>query len=196
MKPTSWLLGGIGLLSAVGGVLLFQQQANQLGQAAAAIKPASTDSQRVQASAALFAQQLNDADGKAQALAQWRGRPLVVNFWAPWCAPCVKEMPVLVKLQQDFAAKNLQVIGIGMDNPTAIAEFRQQHKISFPLLVGGVEASELARGLGNQAGALPFTVVIDKDGKVLKTYTGLLHFEQFYTELQIFFGGLAAAGKS
>ena len=129
----------------------------------------------------LYAQTLPDAAGKKQALAQWKGKPLVVNFWAPWCAPCVQEMPELSAL----AAANgkAQVIGIGIDSPTNIAEFANKYKISYPLYVAGMSGTDLSREFGNTAGGLPFTVLIGADGQVKKTYLGRLKFDQLERDL-------------
>ncbi len=133
--------------------------------------------------AALFGQTLKDVGGKEQALAQWKGKTLVVNFWAPWCAPCVEEMPELSTLAADSAAKNIQVLGIGIDSPTNIAEFAAKFKIAYPLYVAGMSGTDLARQFGNAGGGLPFTVLIGPDGQVRKTYLGRLKFSALRTDL-------------
>jgi len=146
------------------------------GSAAAAREPAGPVE-------TLFAQTLADDKGVQQALAQWRGKPLLVNFWAPWCAPCVQEMPELSRLHTDGKYKDLQVIGIGIDTPTNITEFNQKFKIAFPLLVGGTSGTELSRTLGNAQGGLPFTVLIGADGQVRKGYLGRLNFDKLAQDL-------------
>jgi thiol-disulfide isomerase/thioredoxin len=133
--------------------------------------------------AALYAQSLNDAAGTPHALSEWKGKALVVNFWAPWCAPCVKEMPELAALALDSAAKNINVIGIGIDSPTNIAEFAARVKVSYPLYVAGMSGTELSRGFGNTSGSLPYTVLIGADGKVKKTYLGQLKFDKLKEDL-------------
>jgi thiol-disulfide isomerase/thioredoxin len=132
---------------------------------------------------ALFAQTLPDAAGATHALAQWKGKVLLVNFWAPWCAPCVQEMPELSALQREQAGKNLQIIGIGIDSPANIAEFAGKFKIAYPLYVAGMDGSELSRQFGNTAGGLPYTVLIGADGQLKKTYLGRLKFEQLRADL-------------
>jgi len=132
---------------------------------------------------ALFAQSMNDASGANHSLSRWKGRALVVNFWAPWCAPCVQEMPELDQLAIASAANNINVIGIGIDSPANIAQFATRLKISYPLYVAGMSGTELARQFGNTAGGLPYTVLIGADGQVKKTYLGKLKFEELKADL-------------
>ncbi|MGN6388162.1 MAG: TlpA family protein disulfide reductase [Burkholderiaceae bacterium] len=123
----------------------------------------------------LFSQTLPDASGASQPLSRWRGRLLVVNFWATWCPPCVAEMPDLEALQQSLATSNLQVIGIGIDSPSNIRDFAQKHHITYPLYVAGMEGTRLVREMGDENGGLPFTVVVDPEGRVIKTHLGKLN---------------------
>jgi len=132
---------------------------------------------------ALLARTMPDAQGTQQPLAQWKGKPLLVNFWATWCGPCVKEMPELSALQASGKYGKLQVIGIGIDSPTNIAEFTRKFQIAYPLYVDGVGGTELSRQFGNAQGGLPFTVLIGADGQVKKTYLGLLKFDQLHRDL-------------
>ena len=131
----------------------------------------------------LTALSLNDAQGKLQKLSQWQGKFLLVNFWATWCAPCVQEMPELSELQKDLSRSNIQFIGLGIDSPNNIAEFAQKYQISYPLFAAGMEGTELSRQLGNQAGGLPFTVLISPDGTLLKSYLGRLNSVQLRSDI-------------
>ncbi|MES2151357.1 MAG: TlpA disulfide reductase family protein [Pseudomonadota bacterium] len=131
----------------------------------------------------LFAQAMNDSGGVRQALSQWKGQALVVNFWAPWCGPCVQEMPELDQLAVALAGKKIKVIGIGIDSPTNIREFAAKVKVSYPLYVAGMSGTELSRQFGNAAGGLPYTVLIGADGQVRKTYLGRLKFEQLKADI-------------
>jgi thiol-disulfide isomerase/thioredoxin len=131
----------------------------------------------------LYTQSFNDAAGKAQALSQWQGKPLLVNFWAPWCAPCVREMPELDALAKELKARQVNVIGIGIDTPANIAQFAQKLKISYPLYVAGMSGTDIAREFGNEAGGLPYTVLIGADGQVKKTYLGQIKFDQLRADL-------------
>ncbi|MBB3120534.1 TlpA family protein disulfide reductase [Pseudoduganella violacea] len=132
---------------------------------------------------ALFSQTMADAAGSQQALSQWKGKTLVVNFWAPWCGPCVQEMPELSELQTASSGKNLQIIGIGIDSPANIAEFAKKFHIAYPVYVAGIGGTELSRQFGNQQGGLPYTVLIGPDGEVKKTYLGRLKFDQLRADL-------------
>lgn len=131
----------------------------------------------------LFASTLPDPQGRDQPLARWKGRPLVVNFWATWCAPCVEEMPELDQLAKDSAKKNINIIGIGIDSAANVAQFAEKFKISYPLYVSGLRGTELAREFGNASGGLPYTVLIGPDGQVRKTYLGRLKFDELKADL-------------
>ncbi|MCA1247177.1 TlpA disulfide reductase family protein [Massilia sp. MS-15] len=145
------------------------------GAAAGAKPPVAVDK--------LFAQSLNDLQGKPEALARWRGKPLVVNFWATWCAPCVQEMPELSELAGSDGGKTFNVIGIGIDSPSNMQAFAAKLKIAYPLYVGGMGGTELSRAFGNSAGGLPYTVLIGADGQVRKTYLGKLKFDELRADL-------------
>lgn len=135
------------------------------------------------ASTNLYAQTLNDLSGKPQSLAQWKGKALLVNFWATWCGPCVQEMPELSALANEENGKRFNVIGLGIDSPTAMSEFAAKHNIKYPLYVGGMGGTELSRDFGNTNGGLPFTVLIGADGQVRKTYLGKLKFDELRADL-------------
>lgn len=133
--------------------------------------------------ATLMQSRLPDAGGQLRQLSDWKGKILLVNFWAPWCPPCVEEMPELAALQNEMAAKNLQIVGIGIDSPSNIKQFAEKHQVSYPLLVAGMQGTELSREMGNQAGGLPFTVLLDPTGQVRKTYLGRLNIAQLRSDL-------------
>ena len=122
--------------------------------------------------AQMFAQTYPNADGKPQPMAQWKGRVLVVNFWATWCPPCVEEMPDLQKIRDEYRARGVEIVGIGIDNEAKIRAFRDQYRLTLPLLVAGFEGSSLAQALGNKAGALPYTALVDRSGHVVQRKLG------------------------
>lgn len=115
---------------------------------------------------------LRDVAGRPQTLAPYKGRILVVNFWASWCGPCVAEMPELVRLHDTYARKGIQFVGIGVDSQQNVQTFLKKIPVDYPILISGFGGADLARSLGNSAGALPFTVVIDANGVVRSTKLG------------------------
>jgi thiol-disulfide isomerase/thioredoxin len=117
---------------------------------------------------------LADLDGTPQRLAQWRGKVLVVNFWATWCAPCREEIPLLIKLQAKYRERGLQLVGIAIDQPDKVRPYAKEMGMNFPILIGGVDAIDLTKALGNRAGVLPFTVVLGRDGKVASREVGIV----------------------
>jgi thiol-disulfide isomerase/thioredoxin len=130
--------------------------------------------QKAPAATALFAQSFNDAEGLMQPISQWQGDLLVVNFWATWCAPCIEEMPDLQKVQAEYATRGVTVVGVAIDNAAAVRRFRDEQNIRLPLLIAGAAGTELARQLGNPMGALPYTVLVDRSGRVVQSKLGRL----------------------
>jgi thiol-disulfide isomerase/thioredoxin len=112
------------------------------------------------------------AAGTSQPLAAFKGKPVVVNFWASWCGPCVKEMPALSALQRDYQKKGITFIGLGVDSEKNINDFLKRVPVDYPVYVAGFGGADLARNFGNNAGGLPFTVVIDAKGTVRTTKLG------------------------
>jgi thiol-disulfide isomerase/thioredoxin len=147
-----------------------------LAAGAAHAAPAATADPRA---SLLLAQTMSDAKGRAQALGQWKGKLLVVNFWATWCGPCVKEMPELSAL----ASKGVQVLGVAIDTAENVAPFSARYAIDYPLYVAGAGGASLLEALGDRAGSLPFTLLIGRDGKVRKTYLGRLNMAQLRKDL-------------
>jgi thiol-disulfide isomerase/thioredoxin len=150
----------------------------------AALLAAHVHAAPVTDAADLYATSLPDVKNQNQPLAQWKGKVLLVNFWATWCHPCVQEMPALSDLQIKGKVPNLQIIGIGIDTPDAIGQFSAKYKISYPLYIGGVGASELMRKYGDAAGGLPFSLLIGADGQVKKTYMGELKIDQVKKDIK------------
>jgi len=121
---------------------------------------------------ALFAATFPDETGQPQALKKYAGKIVVLNFWATWCAPCREEMPELSKLHSTYQHQNVVVLGLAVDDVTAISDFVKETKVSYPLLAADMQGMEIATHLGNNKGVLPYTVIIKTDGSVAKTYFG------------------------
>ncbi len=110
--------------------------------------------------------------GPELAMTAFRGRPLLLNFWATWCPPCVEEMPLLDSFFREQSAKGWQVLGLAIDQPSAVRAFLQRLPVTFPIGLAGLEGTELTRELGNLAGGLPYTVVFDAKGGIRQRRMG------------------------
>jgi thiol-disulfide isomerase/thioredoxin len=117
---------------------------------------------------------LPDLQGHTRISTEWLGQVLVVNFWATWCPPCRREMPLFVDLQERFGTRGLQFVGIAIDEPQPVKKFAESIGVNYPILLGETEAISLSQSLGNRFGSLPFTVVFDRSGKRVFVQTGEL----------------------
>jgi len=156
-----WVLIVGAALAALGAGLYFGQEQR-------------TEAPVSEAAIGLMGLALPDPTGKEQRMDQWKGKVLVVNFWATWCAPCREEMPEFIKAQKEFGSKGLQFVGIAVDQADKVAQFEKEIGVNYPSLVGGFGAMELSRALGNKLMALPFTVIVDRKGAIVHTQLGLL----------------------
>jgi len=116
---------------------------------------------------------LNDVEGKNRSLKEWHGKVIVLNFWATWCPPCREEIPLLIDLQKQHAAENLQVIGVAIDNKTAVLAYRQSVGMNYPTLLGDDNTMQLIADYGNRSGSLPYTVIIDRHGAIVVRKLGI-----------------------
>jgi len=124
-------------------------------------------------SAPLFAASVADSLGKPVALAQYKGKPLVVNFWARWCGPCRNEIPLLSKLYKDHRKQGVEVLGIAVeDNIEAVRDFAKAYEMDYPVLVARDQGLQLMSELGNARQGLPFTIAVDARGKVVMSKLG------------------------
>lgn len=133
---------------------------------------------------ALFTRQFPDHEGVETPLGQWLGRPVVFNFWATWCPPCIKEMPDLQALSQQFPG--VQFVGLGVDTAANVRKFMPKVNVSYPLLVTGYAGIDLMKSLGNAAGGLPFTLVYDAAGQVVERILGQIKPAELEAVLQRF----------
>lgn len=121
---------------------------------------------------------LGSSTGEFVTPADFEGKTLLINFWATWCEPCLKETPMLVELQSEYGAAGLQVIGIALDDIKAVREFSEKLGVSYPILLGTTDALETISAYGNVAGMLPFSVLVDKDGIIRWQYMGEIRHEE------------------
>ena len=115
---------------------------------------------------AFWQREFSQLDGTTLRMATFRGQHLVVNFWATWCPPCVEELPLLNAFFSENKSKSWQVVGLAVDQPSAVRRFQAQNPLSFPVAMAGLEGTDLSRSLGNLSGGLPFTVVFGPQGEV------------------------------
>jgi len=172
MKRRTIVFGGAGLVAiATTAWFAWQSTSRRAPSANRAVGPLGhAPSARTPNPQALYEASLPDVSGQPVALSHLKGRPLVVNFWATWCPPCVEEMPHLEALSQEL--KNIQFVGIGIDNAANISQFVAKIPVSYPLYVAGHAGIAMVRELGNAAGGLPFTVLLDAEGRIFDTILG------------------------
>lgn len=126
------------------------------------------------AESAFWASSLDGLDGQPVPLARFRGKPLLVNFWATWCPPCVEELPLLSRFHEEQRSRGWQVLGIAVDQPSAVRQWLQRSPLAFPVVLAGLQGTEMSRSLGNEAGGLPFSVLFGPRGEVLARKLGQL----------------------
>ncbi|MCK9511521.1 MAG: TlpA family protein disulfide reductase [Pigmentiphaga sp.] len=163
----------LGLALAVAGVQLAGCGRDESSPAAAA---------EIRALAALRAASLANLDGGTESLSQWAGQPWLVNFWATWCPPCVHEMPDLDRLQADFP--QVRFIGLGIDSIESMRAFRERVPVGYPLLEARAEGLDWSRALGNEAGGLPFTFILDASGNLRYRVAGRIDPEVLTAQLR------------
>jgi thiol-disulfide isomerase/thioredoxin len=111
-------------------------------------------------------------DGRELSSSNWAGQVVVLNFWATWCPPCLREMPLLDEWQQTYGNQGLQMVGIAIDRAAEVASFLENNAVSYPVLIGNRDSVDLSRQLGNRTGGLPFTVGFDPVGRRIFSHTG------------------------
>jgi len=126
----------------------------------------------------IWSQRFERPTGGEIALASLKGQPLVLNFWATWCPPCIEEMPLLDRFHRQFQARGWQVLGLAVDSPTPVREFLAKRPVSFPIGLAGMQGVELTRALGNPQGSLPFSVIFGRSGEVAARKLGTLAFDE------------------
>lgn len=128
-------------------------------------------------------------EGGELSLQSLRGKPVLLNFWATWCAPCVEEMPMLDRFFRENAANGVQVVGLAIDQPSAVRKFLQRTPVTYPIGLAGLDGTDLIRALGNTAGGLPFTLALTVDGMVAERKMGKLEQADLDTWRREFFHG-------
>src|SRR5262245_17148561 len=160
-----------------------------LGAAAAAAAAAGGTAavlalQRRQSEAAqLLSASFPDLSGRRRTLAEWRGRPLLCNFWVSWCAPCREELPLLDTASRENASIGLQVVGIAIDNAANVTKYLKSVPAGYPILIAEGSAISLMQQLGNRNGALPFSVTLDAAGRLRQRKLGAYSAVELHSDL-------------
>ena len=141
--------------------------------------------QNVPASAGhpVWAEQFETPAGQVLRMAEFQGKPLLLNFWATWCPPCVEELPMLNAFWQENARQGHQVVALAIDQPSSVRRFIDRQPLGFPVGLAGLAGSELGKSLGNVAGGLPFTLFFKADGSIWRQKMGQLQHEDLRTWL-------------
>jgi thiol-disulfide isomerase/thioredoxin len=181
MNRRQVILASAGVAAAAAGVVWQQRRDGAPGIAANSPPPApagTAASSPATPEDALWQAKFTQPDGQVLAMSSWRGKPIVLNFWATWCPPCVKEMPEIDRFAKQFVAKGGRVLGLAVDNPSAVAAYLSRTPVSYTIGLAGFDGTELSRQLGNTNGGLPFTVAIHRDGRVVHRRLGETSFDE------------------
>lgn len=137
-----------------------------------------TSDESQQGAQAILATQLPDLDGNDQAVSQWLGKVIVVNFWATWCTPCREEIPEFIEAQKKYGGQGLMFVGIAIDQADKVKMFSKEFGINYPVLVGSMNTWSLLEAAGNRHSALPYTVVINRSGELVENYLGRVNLKK------------------
>lgn len=171
MHRETWLILALACLAAAAGWWVQERWLNPQPPTQPAA-PAGTTVLGVGDDASAYT--LPNLDGTTTALAKWRGKTVLLNFWATWCGPCREEMPMLAKLQREHASDGLQVVGIAMEQPQSAAAYLQHVRVDYPILIG-IDADPVpTTTFGDTAGLLPYSVLVGRDGRIIATQLGVL----------------------
>jgi len=169
----NWTIAAIVVAAAAAGAGLYFHR-EVAGPAAPAAAPQPAAASQIQLVETLPQFTLADRDGQPRSLQDWPGKALIVNFWATWCAPCRREIPLLQQLQRDHGDEGFQVIGIAVDFRDKVLAYADDMKIDYPLLIGEQDALDAAAAFGVPTVGFPFTVFSDRQGRVVTTHFGEL----------------------
>ncbi len=162
-----WLVAGVAAAAtATGATLAWMQRSSR----------ADADP-----SAPLWDMEFDTLGPQKLAMRQFAGRPLILNFWATWCPPCIEEFPLLDAFYRQNSPNGWQVVGLAVDQATAVEKFLQQNPVQFSIALAGIQGMELSRSLGNLAGGLPFTVAFNAKLQPMQRKMGRLSLQDLQT---------------
>jgi peroxiredoxin len=170
----------VGLVAALAGFSIYQM--SEQGPAVTRPEPAFAAPEELLGTKRP-AFMLPNLDGEATPISRWSGEVVLVNFWATWCRPCRKEMPALAELQAQYGDRGFQVVGVALDRPEAVAKFTTDVGADYPQLIGRERAIAVADRYGNHYGALPYSVLVDRQGLIRFIRLGKLSKQELEAEL-------------
>lgn len=189
MKKHFLVFAVVALIAGSGGYFLAMMM-SPAGPGSSGPVPTGMDPARAPAVQDLLGQlrpdfTLQDVSGKAVTASDFDGHIWLANFWATWCKPCVEEMPMLSRLQQEYADQGLKVVGIALDDAQRAGEFAAGLAVSYTILVGKTDVVMTGRRYGNATGMLPFSVLMDSSGVIRWTHLGALSGDELRRQIQL-----------
>jgi thiol-disulfide isomerase/thioredoxin len=181
MNRRHLILAGAGAAAAALGVAWQQRRDDAPPVAAKSAAPVPASAAALSAAApedAFWQANFTQPNGQVLAMSSWRGQPIVLNFWATWCPPCLKEMPEIDRFAKQFMARGGRVLGLAVDNPSAVTAYLARTPVSYTIGLAGFDGTELSRQLGNANGGLPFTVAIHRNGRLAHRRLGETSFDE------------------
>ncbi|MDH3761507.1 MAG: TlpA family protein disulfide reductase [Gammaproteobacteria bacterium] len=175
MNRNQLILAAVALVSALGGFLLYEYL-----QPASARAPAVSSQKPLE----LQAVPLTDLEGRQTVFDDWKGDFLVVNFWAPWCAPCRREIPSLIQIHNEYAERGVRVMGIAFDNKPQVQEFAIEYGINYPLFLSDNRTAMYSAVLGNPSGSLPYTALLDRNLQIIYQHNGEVSLQTLRAQLE------------
>jgi thiol-disulfide isomerase/thioredoxin len=157
----AWMVGGLGVAAGLAGALVAWQK----------FEPHAVMDEVV---LNFWTQSFEKPEGGTLLMQEFQGKPLLINFWATWCPPCIEELPLIDAFFNQNKSKSLQVIGLAVDQPSMVRRYLTQKPLSFPVGLAGLNGTELGRTLGNAQSVLPFSVIFDAKGRLLAQKAGKL----------------------
>lgn len=172
MKPGRLLLPAVGLLSLLAGIVLFRL-----------IVPGDNSAPGVVPDIELHSIPMTGLDGRESRLADWRDEILVVNFWAPWCAPCRREIPALLEIRREYAGRGVRILGLAFDGESQVRDFAREYGIDYALFLAGNRSAMYNAAFLNPSGSLPYTALLDGDLNIVFQHNGELTAAQLRSRL-------------
>lgn len=166
-----WLMAGVAVSAGLAGAFVAWQKYQPQGEVDSAVQ-------------SFWAQEFEKPEGGTMRMQDLRGKPLLVNFWATWCPPCIEELPLIDAFYKQNQSKSFQVVGLAVDQPSQVKRFLTQKPLQFPNGLAGLNGTQLGVSLGNAESVLPFSVLFDAKGKLLAQKAGKLEQKDLDSWLQ------------